>query len=302
MRANSRATYLRQFAITVCCIWAVGLSAETVRVASFNLHNYLDTDRWVEGHYRMAYPKPEVEKDAVRKIIMAVNADVLALQEIGSPLHLEELRKDLAKDGLKYVYAECLVGPDENRRIGVLSKIPFTAKNHTELDFKYFDGREVMKRGLLELTFGEGATQWTLFNVHLKSRWTDREDDPESAQRRTGEAHAARNYIKEAYPPDSEPRYLVVGDFNDTKHSAPVRRFLESGDTQLTEPAPCVDSRGENWTFHYRRDDRYERVDFILASPAMGPWITGSAIYDGQPETSTASDHRLIYVDLDLTQ
>lgn len=286
-------------------LWTVllplSMFGDTVRVASFNLFNYLDTDRWVDGHYRMDYPKPEAEKDAVRKIIQAVNPDILALQEIGGPLHLQELQRDLKREGLNYPYAECLIAVDENRRIGVLSKLPFQAKDHTDLDFKYFDERMVMKRGLQELIFGEGQQQWTLFNLHLKSRWTDREDDPQSEKRRTGEAHAARNYIKDTYPPEANSRYLIVGDFNDAKTAAPVRRFLESGDTQLSQLTPTLDSRGETWTFHYRREDRYERVDFILASPAMAPFIQGDGvIYDGQPETSVASDHRLIYVDLEL--
>lgn len=295
--------FLRHFFHSLLCVvWlALPAAAETVRVASFNLYNYLDTNRWVDGHYRMDYPKPEAEKDAVRKIILAVNPDILALQEIGGKLHLEELRRDLKRDGLHYEYAECLIGPDENRRIAVLSKIPFQAKGHTDLDFKYFDDRLVMKRGLQELVFGEGDQQWTLFNVHLKSRWTDRDDDPESEKRRTGEAHAARNFIKKAYPPESAPRYLIVGDFNDYKTSAPVRRFLESGDTELTRLVPCLDSRGETWTFHYRREDRYERVDFMLASPTLFPAIQGEGvIYDTQPQTSEASDHRLIYVDLNI--
>ncbi|GHC03395.1 endonuclease/exonuclease/phosphatase family protein [Cerasicoccus arenae] len=287
--------------ICVLLIPSWGL-AKTVRVASYNLYNYLDTNRWVEGHYRTDYPKPEVEKDAVRKVILTTQPDILALQEIGGPLHLAELQKDLKSEGLNYPYAKCLSGPDEKRLIAVLSKIPFEAKSHTDLDFKYFDEREVIKRGLLELSFGEDEHAWTLFVVHLKSRWTDRKDDPKSIKRRTGEAQAARDYIKNEFPPNDAPRYLVVGDFNDAKRSAPVRRFLESGDNKLTLLTPAADSRGETWTFHYRREDLYERVDFILASPALTPAIKGerAVIYDGQPETSLASDHRLIYIDLNL--
>ncbi|WP_309382675.1 endonuclease/exonuclease/phosphatase family protein [Cerasicoccus frondis] len=302
MNTNQLLTHSRTFALFVVLCFAGSLAAETVRVASYNLYNYLDTDRWVDGHYRMAYPKPEAEKTAARKVIVAAKPDILALQEIGGPLHLEELRQDLKKAGLDYPYAECLIGPDENRRIAVLSKIPFAAKGHTDLDFKYFDGREVIKRGLLEVTFGEGDAAWTLFVVHLKSRWTNRDDDPQSGARRTGEAQAARDFIREVYPPDSDPRYLVVGDFNDTKRSAPVRRFLSVGKTELTQLPEAVDSRGEAWTFHYRAEDKYERVDYILASPALAPFIVGGQthIYDGQPETSQASDHRLLYVDLEV--
>ncbi len=300
MSTNPTGRYWRRFALLAGLLFAASLRAETVRVANFNLHNYLDTNRWVDGHYRMDYPKPEDEKDAVRKIIIAVNPDILALQEIGGPQHLEELRRDLKRDGLDFKYAECLVGPDEVRHIAVLSKVPFQAKGHLDLDFKYIDERFVIKRGLMELVFDKGDTQWSLFNLHLKSRWTNRDDDPQSDKRRTGEAQAARDYIKDAYPPEQHPRYLIVGDFNDTKTSAPVRRFLESGDTELTQLVDCRDSRSERWTFHYRREDRYERVDFILASPAMADAVKDAAIFDQQPTTSQASDHRLIYVDLEL--
>jgi len=290
----------------VRCLAVIGLllaplwgGAETLRVATYNLYNYLDTGRWVDGHYRLEYPKPEMEKDAVRAVIRAVDPDILALQEIGGDLHLEELRRDLAREGLHYRFGEVLTGPDEVRRLGVLSKKPFRVEAHVELDFKYFEGREVIKRGLLELRFGEGEEAWTLFVVHLKSRWTDRKDDPESKMRRTREARAARDFIRKKYPPESLPRYLVAGDFNDSKRSGAVRRFLEVGDTELTRLTPTADSRGERWTFHYRFEDKYERVDFILASPAMAPWIVNGGVYDGQPESSLGSDHRLVYLDLD---
>lgn len=286
----------------LCFLVASDLSAETVRVASYNLYNYLDTGRWVDGHYRQDYPKPEKEKAAARAVILAVEPDVLALQEIGGPLHLAELRADLKRAGLDYPFAECLEAADDNRRVAILSKLPFRASGHTDTDFKYFEGREMPKRGMLEASFGAGESAWTLFVVHLKSRWTDREDDPMSAKRREGEARALRDRIRERYPPESAPRYLVAGDFNDSKRSGPVRRFLEVGDIELARLAPCVDSRGEAWTFHYRSADRYERVDFLLVSPALWPAvIPGSClIHDAQPETGFASDHRLIYVDLEF--
>jgi len=276
-------------------------SAESIRIASYNLYNYLDTQRWVDGQFRPDYPKPEEEKKALRAVIKAVNADVLALQEIGGRLHLEELRRDLALEGIRYEFGDVLLGPDENRRVGVLSKIPFRSEKHTGLDFHYFGKREVIKRGLFELNFGHDQSSWTLFVVHLKSRWTDRKDDNQSSQRRTREAQAARDFIRKHYPPQTNPRYLVVGDFNDTKRSAPVRRFLTVNETELTRLVPTFDSRGESWTFHYRTEDKYERVDFILASPAIAPWIVGGrgVIYDRQPETGIGSDHRLIYLDLD---
>ena len=43
--------------------WHLSLkSSEVVRVASFNLQNYLSCERIVDGKWRPDYPKPEVEK------------------------------------------------------------------------------------------------------------------------------------------------------------------------------------------------------------------------------------------------
>ena len=40
----------------------------TIRVASYNVHNYLSMDRIVEGRWRPDYPKPEKEKDKSLKM------------------------------------------------------------------------------------------------------------------------------------------------------------------------------------------------------------------------------------------
>ena len=42
-------------------------STGIVRVATFNVLNYLEMDRRIEGRFRPAYPKPESEKVKVRR-------------------------------------------------------------------------------------------------------------------------------------------------------------------------------------------------------------------------------------------
>lgn len=289
--------------LATACLWLwlfAAAGAETVRVATYNLRNYLMEDRMVDGVYRQEYPKPEYEKEALRAVIHEAGADILAIQEIGGPDFLEELQRDLARDGLEYPHAAILLGPDTKRRVAALSKLPFQqVLTHDNLLFTYFGERISPKRGLLELTFRTGGTEWTLFVVHLKSRWTVRDDDRNAYRQRTGEAEAMRNYIRERFPAGGDGRYLVAGDFNDTLPSAPLRRFLSVGGRELTQPLPARDSRGEYWTYFYRRHFRYERVDFILASLAMLAHVKEdtAAIVD-LPVSLTASDHRLVYVDL----
>lgn len=275
----------------------------TIRVATFNLRNYLESNRMDDGRFRMDYPKPESEKQAVQRLILAVRPDILALQEIGDERFLNELIRDLARQGLDYPEVAWMQAVDLERHIAVIARIPIDrVRRHVDLDFKYFAGRDLVKRGLLEVRFTDGAGEpWTLFTLHLKSRYTTRDDDPGSVIRRTGEARAIRDYIRDTFDPATD-RYLIAGDFNDTKRSAPVRRFLSSGDTVLSQFIPCHDSRGEVWTYYYSSEDVYSRVDYLLASPgllaATGP-LRGH-IVDYQPATAEASDHRMLYVDLPL--
>lgn len=295
----------KKISLLLFFLFAVGLSqAETVRVASFNVRNYLNADRWVEGRWRKDYPKPEEEKQALREIIRRVSPDVLAIQEMGGAEFLLELQADLKAEGLDYPFAELLNGPDEDRHLAIFSKIPpKRIKTHDEVTFRYFDESIPVKRGLQEVVFEISGVRWSLFNLHLKSRWTDRKDDPESAKRRVGEAQALRDLIRSIYAPgEANSRYIIAGDFNDAKDSSAVRRFLKVSDTKLTEMIPCYDSRGENWTFHYRRKDIYQRVDFILASPPMEPFVRGASgtVVDLLPESKVASDHRMLYIDLDF--
>ena len=281
---------------------AVGwTSAETLRIATYNLRNYLIMDRLVGGQWRPEYPKPEAEKAAIREAILEVEPDVLVLQEIGGPGFLEELRRDLEADGLGYPHAMLIEAADEVRHVAVLSRVePTAVARHTDLDFKYLDGREVVKRGMLELTFaGARGGAFKLFAVHLKSRWTEHDADPEAQQRRAREARACRNRVIERTFEAGRPAFMVVGDFNDHPNSAPLRRFDHRGDLQIGTRLEAVDSRGEHWTYFYAKALRYSTVDgFVLSEPLMPQVVGGEGrVHDGAGSLQ-GTDHRMVYLDL----
>jgi endonuclease/exonuclease/phosphatase family metal-dependent hydrolase len=283
-------------------VWPVECHAETLTVATYNVENYTLADRLVDGVYRKAYPKPEVEKTALRAVIRGLDADVIALQEIGGEAFLQELQRDLAKEGAVYPHAAVLSAADEDRQIAVLSRRPFASVvKHMDLSFRYFDAVEKVKRGLLELHLAAEGGEVTLFVVHLKSRYTDRKDDPESALQRAGEATAIRDRVLATFPNPAAARFLVVGDCNDVRGSRPVRAMLERGKTVIAEWLPAADSRGEVWTHFFKRGDSYSRVDHMLVSPGLWPAVQGGAgrIVD-VPETAAASDHRPLVAVLEL--
>ena len=108
---------------------------------------------------------------------------IFAVQEIGYP-YLEELRQDLRAEALGYTHLHHLEAADEERHIAVLSKLPFIEEKSVDIVlFKYFGEEEAVNRGLIEVVFETNDRRRSLFVVHLKSRWSDRRDDPESEQR-----------------------------------------------------------------------------------------------------------------------
>jgi endonuclease/exonuclease/phosphatase family metal-dependent hydrolase len=278
-----------------------GLRAGALTVATYNVENYGPANRMTEAGYRKEYPKPEPEKAALRSVIRALGADVLVLQEMGGQAYLDELRRDLKNEGLDFPHAALGLAGDEDRHVAVLSRRPLTAVvTHTDLEFPYLGGREKVKRGLLEATVATADGPVTLFVVHLKSRFTERPDDPLSATRRAGEATAIRDRVLRRFPSPATARFVVLGDCNDGKASRAMERLREKGKTLIAELLPAADSRGEAWTHAYRKDDSYTRVDHILVSPGLRSAVRGgmAKIFDGE-SWRAASDHRPVIVTLD---
>jgi len=274
--------------------------AETLTIATYNVENYTAADRLTESGYHKNYPKPEEEKQALRTVIRGLNTDVLVLQEMGAADYLDELRRDLKAEGLDYSYAVLLGGPDPDRHVALLARrAPKAVREYPALEFTYFGAREKVKRGLLEVTFATAAGDLTLFALHLKSRLTDRPDDPQSAIRRLAEATAVRDTVLQRFPDPSSAHFLILGDCNDTKDSKTMRRLFKRGQTDIASLLPAADARGETWTHAYRKEDSYSRIDHILVSPGSRAAVTDGAahIYDG-PGVRDASDHRPVTVTL----
>lgn len=296
LRRSVRA--LRWVVVSLVAWIAWARAAESLVVATYNVENYVAADRMTEAGYRKDYPKPEGEKQALRGVIRRLNADVLVLQEMGPQAYLDELRRDLKAEKAEYAHAALATAADEDRHVAILSRVPLKGvTTHTDLQFPYLGGRETVKRGLLEATITTMDGDLTLFAVHLKSRFTDRPDDPLSAARRAGEATAIRDRVLKRFPNPAEARFIVLGDCNDGRTSRAAAFLQKRGKTEITVLLPAIDSRGELWTHFYRREESYTRVDHIFVSPAVLAQVRGRTahIFDGEG-VRQASDHRPVYV------
>lgn len=279
-----------------------GEAQDHLRVATYNLRNYLAMDRQVDGIFRRDYPKPEKEKTVIRAVIRSAAPDLLAVQEIGSEAMLLELREDLAMDGFEYSGYHVMEADDDTRRIGALWKegLSVTVVPHLDLDFSLFGEPQRPKRGMLELQIddGEGA-KLSVFILHLKSKYTSDSRDPQSAERRIREAQASRDRILQRFPNPAESSFLVMGDLNDYRNSSAVRRFLSRGDTTIARIVEAKDPSGLLWTHFYDKQAEYSLIDYILASPGLEAGTSLASGIADEADAYLGSDHRLVWADLD---
>jgi endonuclease/exonuclease/phosphatase family metal-dependent hydrolase len=282
---------------------SISLAAETFRVATYNVENYLD-----QPTESRPFVKSDAAKAKVCESICALHPDVIALEEMGSTNALMELRASLKAKGQDFPCWEYIHGWDTNIHVAILSKLPIVARHpHTNENF-LLDGRRFpVSRGFAEVDI-RAATNFTfaLIAAHLKSRRAVPEAD--EAQWRLEEARVMRGIVDERFKTNPDARLVVLGDFNDVKDSDSTREIIGHGNLKLvdTRPAerngddapneiPRFDPRNVTWTHYYGKEDTYSRVDYILLSPAMArQWVKNETYISTIPNWGIGSDHRPI--------
>ena len=283
--------------VTLLC---AQLPAATFRVATYNVLNYVDE---IAGGRTAKTPEAKAK---VREFIKAAKPDVIALEEMGSPRALEELRTSLKAEGLDFPYWEHVAGWDTNIHVAVLSRFPITARRPHTSDSYLLSGRRFhVSRGIAEVDIQVSPTySFTLFAVHLKSKRAVPEADEK--EMRLEEARILREKIDARL--DSNPRanIVVVGDMNDTKDSRSTKAVIGIGRDKLldTRPAerngdntppanPAWDPPNITWTYFYGKEDTYSRVDYILVNQGMArEWVKDEGYVLALPNWGAASDHR----------
>lgn len=277
--------------------------SEPFRVATYNLETYLN---------RATESRPDVKsaeaKAKIRENIRAVNPDVLALEEMGDTNALLELRASLESDGQRFPFWEHIEAFDTNIHVAVLSKLPIVARRPHTNDFFLLDGRRFqVKRGFAEVDIqAAGNLTFTVIVAHLKSRLGVA--DADEAEERLCEAKVLRGIIDHRLRGEPDAKLIVLGDFNDTKDSAPVKEIIGRGKTRLFDTRPAErngdsaeaagryhEARDVTWTYFYGKTDEYSRIDYIFISPALlKSWIRKESYIPTTANWGIGSDHRPI--------
>ena len=288
--------------ITLFCALTLR-SAETFRVATYNVQNYLETSIGTRP------AKSDAARAKVRESLRATKADVIALQEMGGTNALLELRDSLRREGCDLPHWEHITASDTNIHVAVLSRFPIVFRRpHTNESFLLFGKRHFVKRGFAEVEIQVNAKyKFTLLTAHLKSKLTVWDADEQEL--RDEEAIVLREKLDNIFNSHPNANVIVAGDLNDTRDAKPLRTIVAAGrkhgliDTRPAEqngddqpnnnpryPPPRI-----TWTHYYGKEDSYRRIDYILLSKGMArEWVSDETFVVNLPNWGVGSDHRPI--------
>jgi endonuclease/exonuclease/phosphatase family metal-dependent hydrolase len=297
---NKTKLFLATATAIILCVTA---RAETFRLATYNVENYLDKPTETRKNV-----KSDAAKAKVREVILAMKPDVIAFEEMGSLSALLELRDSLKKGGLDLPHYEHVTGFDTNIHVCVLSKFPIVARrSHTNANFLLNGKRFSVSRGFSEVDIKvNDKYQFTLLGAHLKSR--RQIADADEAELRLEEAKLLRAIVDKHLAAKPDANLVVLGDLNDTYNTKAIKEVIGTGKTKLVDTRPAEQNNGDNlpnpanpryfprnetWTHFYGVEDSYSRIDYLLLSPGMAKeWVKDQSYIPVVANWGQASDHR----------
>ncbi len=301
----------------ILCLWRILLlwfcmqcgAAELVSLASYNLENYLLHPN--QGRK----PKPIEAKAVVQTSLLALRANVLALQELGSEAALVELKDSLADQSLNYPHHAISITPDSPIHVGLLSQFPIRKISHHVTNVFVLYGKPFRpSRGFLEVDLELPRSHvLKVFVAHLKSKrpvgYADQWD------LRTREALLLRSLVDARLKSNPNQWVAVVGDFNDGPSSQALK-FLRGrqGQIRLYDARPSEGKEGKPimhngrllkrstaWTHFFQDEDLYSRVDFILMNRSLNrSFLQDHSYVLDLPNWGIASDHRPVLATFEL--
>ena len=260
------------------------------------------------------------------RVIFDVSADVLGVVEAESRPVLTMFQDFMAKKfDLAPPYAHVMLIDGNDQRgidvaIGTKAGYEIVAMR-SHVDDLMDNGERVFSRDCPEYVVRTPSGALVVFLVnHFKSKFGG--NDPSSQAKRRAQAEAVAN-IYRRLTDDGMQNVVVLGDLNDTPDSDELKPLLAGTDLKdashsenFTEVEFAADNgdRGIG-TFGLGNDD--DKIDYLLLSPALFERIEKGGIFrkgawpgsrpprwEVYPELTAplhaASDHHLIWVDLDI--
>lgn len=271
---------------------------------------------------RLVQPKDEVDTQRIAARIVAMDVDVLAVQEVENIGILRQFNKEHL--GGLYNFQVLIEGNDPRFiDVGLLSKLPIGVVSSYQTAVHPDDpSRPVFGRDLQEVEIwssGRTIRLFTLYNNHLKSNFVPFDQDPVAGAaaantRRRRQAETVARIVEARMRPDS--RYIVLGDMNDppdSPHLAPMTTTPDLGLVDaLAAPQETRPSKDEKpgeapttaaWTHRFKKSGQppeHELYDQIWLSPRLAGKQTGAFIDRRERHGGDGSDHDPAWITLEL--
>jgi endonuclease/exonuclease/phosphatase family metal-dependent hydrolase len=269
---------------------------------------------------KLVQAKPAAERALIAQRILAMDADVLAVQEVEDINILNRFAIDDL--GSRYPYRVLIEGNDPRLiDVGILSKLPIGGTTSWRYAVHPDDPiAPVFSRDLLEVEILDAARRkrlFTLYNNHLKSQYVPFGENPiagaqQAGLRRTRQAEMVASIVSARMRPNSA--FIVVGDMNDSPDTATLAPFAANAAmglvNALAHPQETRPAKADNpppaspaWTHRFKeagKPAQYELFDQIWLSPALAGKQTAAWIGRRTKHSGDGSDHDPAWVHLEL--
>jgi len=250
------------------------------------------------------------------KVIKEVKADIMAVIEAEDRIALIRFEDQLLKPISATYDGIMLIDGNDERGIdvGLLTRKPAAVESIVSHVDDMKSGKRIFSRDCVEFTVRVNNTTSILVMVnHFKSKGFGSQAD--SNAKRKAQAKRARE-IYDLRRSQGVKMIAIVGDFNDTPDSDPLKPLLAQGsDLKDIFEHPTFQGDGRPGTF--ANGTASNKIDFILLSPDLFSRVTRGGIerrgvwggvngtlFPHFPEITksieAASDHAAIFADLNL--
>lgn len=258
----------------------------------------------------------EIAMHMTARVIQDVNADVLAVIEAENRIALNRLNDQLLEPLAAAYHSIMLIDGNDERGIdvGLLTRPGYAIESMVSHVDDMLDGTRVFSRDCPEFTLrvNESTTMLLLIN-HFKSKGYGSQTS--SNRRRKAQAQRVRE-IYDLRRAQGVELIAVVGDFNDTPTSDPLKPLLADGsDLRDIFDHPLFQGDGRPGT--HGNGTKSSKIDYLLFSPALfervtagGIWRKGvwggknGTLFPHYPEMTraihSASDHVALWADIDV--
>ena len=271
--------------LLLCALLAAGCGkspdarpAGTVLLATLHCDAWRALDRDADG--AVDDPKPPEARAAVVRQIVELRADVLALQDLGGPDDLADIRTALSEAGLPYPDAVFAPGPARGGH-ALLSRLPgATLHVHTGMSYR-IEGREIdVSPAFIEAVIrpATNAPALRVLAAYLAPAEADARS-PDTYEIRRNEARLLGQEVRRRATEFPADTLVVAGCLNDSPKSAVLRAVCAWRDDKgHLADSGARDDHGETWTLKDEAEGLYQRTDYLLLNPAgMARIDAGSA-------------------------